>query len=84
MLYTSARYSDAAKDAARVQGVELKIEELNRSYPMIKCKVSADGEKIYYLPFDSFYDKVKIDLHRDEYFVQTVNEAVEKGFRRAG
>lgn len=37
----------------------------------------------YYLPFDPNYDKIKIDLHRDEYFVKTVKEAVQKGFRRA-
>lgn len=84
VLYTTARYSDGARDAARVLGVELRNEELNRAYPMIKCNVSTNGEKVYHLPFDPHYDKVKIDLHRGEYFVQTVQEAVEKGFRRAG
>lgn len=83
VFYTTAKYSDVARDAARVLGVELRTEELNRFYPMIKCSVSANGEKQYYLPFDPNYDKVKIDLHRDEYFFKTVKEAVEKGFQRA-
>ncbi|WP_413289234.1 restriction endonuclease [Bdellovibrio sp. HCB337] len=84
VLFTTARYSDVAKDAAKVLGVELRTEELNRSYPMIKCNVSASGEKTYHLPFDPSYDKIKIDLHRENYFVHSVKEAVEKGFRRAG
>ncbi|WP_374076074.1 restriction endonuclease [Bdellovibrio bacteriovorus] len=83
VFYTTAKYSNIAKDAARVLGVELRTEELNRSYPMIKCSVSTFGEKFYYLPFDSDYDKIKIDLNRNEYFVKTVKEAVGKGFRRA-
>lgn len=83
VFYTTAKYGDVARDAARVLGVELRSEELNRSYPMIKCSISSDGEKSYYLPFDSDYDKIKIDLHRDEYFAKTVKEAVAKGFRRA-
>jgi len=84
VLYTTAKYSKVTKDAARVLGVELRNEKFNRSYPMIKCKVSANGANSYYLPFDPDYDKIKIDLHRDEHFVKTVKEATEKGFRRAG
>lgn len=83
VFYTTAKYVEVAKDAARVLGVDLRTEELNRSYPMIKCSVSSDGDKVYYLPFDANYDKIKIDLHRDEWFAKTVNEAVAKGFRRA-
>lgn len=83
-FYTTARYSDVAKEAARVLGVELRTEQLNRSYPIVKCNLNINGEKIYHLPFDPYYDKVKIDLKKDEYFVYTVKEAVQKGFRRAG
>ncbi|NUN06645.1 MAG: restriction endonuclease [Bdellovibrio sp.] len=83
VFYTTAKYGDVARDAAKVLGVELRTEELNRSYPMIKCSVSSSGDKLYYLPFDQGYDNIKIDLHRDEYFTKTVKEAVAKGFRRA-
>ncbi|WP_347356987.1 restriction endonuclease [Bdellovibrio sp.] len=84
VFYTTARYSDGAKHVAKVLGVDLKTERLDRFYPMIKCSISADGKKLYYLPFDVNYDKIKINLHRDELFAQTVKEAVGKGFKRAG
>ena len=83
VFYTTARYSEVAKEVAGVLGVEIKTEELDRSYPMIKCNVSENGEKIYHLPFDRYYDKIKIESHKGEFFAQTVKEAVAKGFRRA-
>ena len=51
---------------------------------MIKCNVNDNGEKIYHLPFDPYYDKVKIKTERGEFYAHTVKEATEKGFRRAG
>lgn len=84
LFYTPARYSNTAKYAAGVLGVELLTEELNRAYPMIKCKMLDNGKKAYYLPFDPNYDKVRVDLHRGEHFAYTVKEAAVKGFSRAG
>ena len=51
-------------------------------YPCIKCNISISGEKIYHLPFDQQYDKVKIN-GRGECYVGTILEAEKKGFRRA-
>lgn len=83
IFYTTAKYSNTAKEVAETLGVELEIIELDRSYPLIKCNVSTNGEKIYHLPFDPYYDKVKIKSDNGEFFVHTVKEAVDKGFRRA-
>lgn len=83
IFYTTAKFSDAAKSAAEDLGVELRFKKLDRNYPMIKCCISNEGDKVYYLPFDTNYDRVKVDLHREEYFVKTVKEAVKKGFKRA-
>lgn len=83
VFYTTAKFSDRAREVAQVLGVDLKVEELNRSYPMIKCNVSESGEKIYHLPFDPYYDKIKIRHQHGEFFAQTAREAAEKGFRRA-
>ncbi|MBC7458263.1 MAG: restriction endonuclease [Bdellovibrionaceae bacterium] len=83
VFYTSASYSDEAKEAAQVLGVELRNEKLIQTYPMIKCNVSMNGSKYYHLPFDPYYDKVKIN-QGEECYVHTVAEAVAKGFRRAG
>lgn len=82
VFYTTAKFSEVAKDVAKVLGVELKIEFLNRSYPMIKCIVSENGDMNYYLPFDPYYDQVKIEPRKGDLFAYTVREAVEKGFRR--
>lgn len=83
IFYTTARYSQTAIDVAKTLGVELRTKALNRSYPMIKCAVSHEGEKVYYLPFDIEYDAIQINLHKKECFANTVKEAMEKGFRRA-
>ncbi|MNL19538.1 hypothetical protein D3C87_1407450 [compost metagenome] len=73
-----------AKEAAKVLNVEIKTEALNRHYPMVKCSVTPEGEKRYYLPIDPVYDRVKVDLRKNEFFAKSVQEAVDKGFRRAG
>ena len=83
VFYTTSQFTSLAKQAAQVLGVELRVEKLNRSYPMIKCSITPMGDKIYYLPFDNAYDRVKINRQRDEHFVRTVNQAVKKGFKRA-
>lgn len=62
-------------------GVPVKYIPLDLGYPMIKCNVN-QGNKIYHLPFDQQYDRVKIQ-HDGEFYVKTVGEAERKGFRRA-
>lgn len=83
VFYTTAKYSDVAMNVAEVLGVELRNEVFDENYPRIKCNVSANGEKIYHLPVDPYYDKVKIKPHLGELYVHTVKEAVAHGFRRA-
>ena len=52
-------------------------------FPRIKCNIGKGGEKIYHMPFDQQYDRTIIDKIKGECFVSTVEEAVNKGFRRA-
>lgn len=78
---STTNYSTQAKNFAYSLGVVLKKVKLE-PYPVIKCNISKKGEKIYHLPFDQQYDKVKIDK-TGECLVTTVAEAEEKGFRRA-
>lgn len=82
-FYTTAQYTDKAREVAEVLGIELNTEPLKKTYALIKCNVNSKGEKIYHLPFDPYYDKVKIVPEQGEFFVRTVKEAVAKGFRRA-
>ncbi|MNT39764.1 hypothetical protein D3C72_1760360 [compost metagenome] len=84
VFYSTSRFNGMAKEAAKVLNVEIKTEALNRHYPMVKCSVTPEGEKRYYLPIDPVYDRVKVDLRKNEFFAKSVQEAVDKGFRRAG
>lgn len=84
ILFTTTELSDLAKDVAIKLGVEMKENhEMPKDYPMIKCNIGKNKEKIYHLPFDQMYDKVKINLKEGEFYAKTVLEAENKGFRRA-
>lgn len=81
-VFTSTtKLSPVAAAAAQRLGVVIKQVPLDKKYPMIKCNVN-QGNKIYHLPFDQQYDRVKIQ-DAGELYVRTVAEAEEKGFRRA-
>ena len=56
-------------------------------YPVIKCNLGHDEfgnkEKIYHLPFDQQYDRIKIEPEKGEFYAMTVEEAENNGFRKA-
>ena len=86
ILITNIELSDRAKKYAKYLGI-LYIEKTEiGEYPMIKCNIGRDQfgnmTKIYHLPFDQQYDKTKISKD-GECYAFTVQEAEEKGFRRA-
>lgn len=56
---------------------------LDLNPPLIKCNINAKGEKIFHLPTDKFYYKVKINPGDGDAYVHTVAEAESLGFRRA-
>ena len=83
VFYVSyARYTGAAVEVAHDLGVDLKTEKLNNSYPMVKCKISGNGDKTYHLPFDAYYDELKVDPRKGEFFAYSVLEAFDRGYRR--
>ena len=81
LLITNIDLSETAKQIANVLNVE-HIKLQMGEFPMIKCNVGKDGSRIYHLPFDQQYDKVKIDNFLKE-MAWTVDEAEKLGFRRA-
>ena len=83
VIFTSTKLSDIAKDMASTLNVMVKEEQAMGEWPQIKCNIGRDGEKIYHLPFDQQYDKIKIEQNKGECFVHSVDEAIETGFRRA-
>lgn len=84
IIYTSSALADEAKKFADYLGVIVNENvPLLDDYPIIKCNVGKNGEKIYHLPFDQQYDKVKIAGKPNALYVRTVAEAEKMGFRRA-
>ena len=82
---TTTTLSDEAKEIANILNITIR-EKMNfdRHYPCIKCnKNKSTGEKIYHLPFDQQYDRIKIDIKNGECYVATVKEAEKLGFRKA-
>jgi hypothetical protein len=83
VLYTSTQLSDRARNFSRALNIEVVESFKLPQYPMIKCNVSREGGRIYHLPFDQQYDRVRIEAHKGERYVSTVAEAERLGFRRA-
>lgn len=83
VMVTSTICSDVAHKFAEFLGVEIIEKKLYKNYPMIKCNISKDGEKIYHLPFDQQYDKIKIEPNKGEFYAETCMEAELNSFRRA-
>lgn len=80
---TTAKVSDFAKYVANELEIEVReSQHLDDGYPMIKCNINGN-ERIYHLPFDQQYDRIKIDMSAGELYVHTANEAEHLGFRRA-
>lgn len=83
ILVTSTTCSEMARDFAKYLHVELFEGKKFEEYPMVKCNIGKNGERIYHLPFDQMYDRVVIELNKGECYAKTCFEAEEKGFRRA-
>lgn len=85
VFYTATKLSDLARRFAKELGIGVKEEaKMDNEYPCIKCNISRiDGTKIYHLPFDQQYDRAKIETNKGEFYCATVQEAEERGFRRA-
>ena len=79
---TTTKLSETAGWAAKILDVEVKNTDMDLAYPLIKCNVNGQS-KIYHLPFDQQYDRVRIDLTRGERYAKTAAEAEKLGFRRA-
>ena len=83
VFVTSTDLSDEAKDFAEKLGVILRLNENIGEFPRIKCNVGKNGEKIFHLPFDQQYDNTVVTEEKGDCYATTVQEAVDKGFRRA-
>lgn len=81
-LITNKTLEADAKKCAAFLGISY-IERMEfKPFPQIKCNIGKNGDRIYHLPMDQQYNKVKIDKP-GECYAYTVDEAEQKGFRRA-
>ena len=82
VFVTSCSLSETAKKCASYLGIEVSENIKMEHFPCIKCNIR-NGEKIYHLPFDQMYDRVKILPKSGECYCSTIAEAEALGFRRA-
>lgn len=82
VFVTSATLSETALRFAEYLGVQVIQNKKLEEFPRIKCNIN-NKEKIYHLPFDQQYDRTIVGDQKGEFFAWTVQEAVDKGFRRA-
>jgi hypothetical protein len=82
VLCCTTKVSDVANDAAKALGVAIRPVAMEIDYPMIKCNVNGK-DRIYHLPFDQQYDRVRIGTVPGECYTQTTEDAERLGFRRA-
>ena len=83
VFYTTIDPSDTAKKVIKDMGIRFKKEPFTRDYPMIKCNVNRQTKRrTCYLPFETIYDHITIGDNPGEYYVKTVEEAENKGFRK--
>ena len=84
MFITTTQLSERARKIASL--LQIKVHEsfpTDWKYPRVKCNVAKDGQKIYHLPFDQQYDRVKIEPERGEFYAVNCSKAEQRGFRRA-
>lgn len=81
-LCTTTKLSETASAFASALGISVCVvtnEWQKEQFPRIKCNLE---EKIFHLPFDQQYDNTQMEL-KGRFFALTVQEAVDKGCRRA-
>lgn len=83
IFITSCSLSETAEKVAEALNIQIVKNVTLKNYPCIKCNISKEGEKIYHLPFDQQYDKIKMTKRNGCFYASTVEEAERAGFRRA-
>ena len=84
IFITTTKLSNTAKDFAKELNIQYRYVKLDKNFPMIKCNVNKRGKKLYFLPFDKFYDKVHIEKNKNEFYTSSIKIAESKGFRHVG
>ena len=81
VFFTNTDFSPNAVKVAKLLDITLIPSFSIDEFPRIKCNIGKEN-KIYHLPMDQQYDKVKIEKP-GEFYAFNVYEAELQGFRRA-
>ena len=84
IFITTTKLSNTAKDFAKELNIQYRYVKLDKNFPMIKCNINKRGKKLFFFPFDKFYDKVHIDVKNGEFYTNSINECIKKGFKHVG
>lgn len=85
LFITNTTLSPTAREAADMLGITIRENHQMTDFPRIKCNIGRDEfgpTHIYHLPMDAQYDAVQIK-NPGEFYANTVQEAIDAGFRRA-
>ena len=84
VFVTSTSLTDKALEFAKYLGIHVRQNLAFENYPCIKCNTfSTTGEKIYHLPMDQQYDRIVMNKNAGRFYIDTVEKAEARGFRRA-
>lgn len=81
-LFSTTKVTPRIRGIALAMGIKVEDTLQMKDWPMVKCNIAANGERIYHLPMDQQYDRVKL-AKPGECYCWTVADAEAKGFRRA-
>tara|TARA_B110000971_G_scaffold217826_1_gene255500 strand:+ start:636 stop:1205 length:570 start_codon:yes stop_codon:yes gene_type:complete len=84
VFVTTTKLSERAKDVAKKLNIQHRHIKLDKKFPMIKCNVNKRGKKLFFLPFDSYYDLVHIEKNKKEFYAHTIEECINRGFVHVG
>ena len=87
VLYTSTSLFERAKKSVERLDIEVhSCEDMyhnDRPPKLIKSITSPSGERIFYLPFDEEYFKIRTNIKAGDMYCQTVAEAEAAGYKYA-
>jgi hypothetical protein len=84
IFITTTKLSDRAKDVARKLNIQHRNIKLDKNFPIIKCNINKRGKKLFFLPFDKYYDQVHIEINKGEFYSNNIEECLRKGFKHVG
>ena len=66
------------------KSLDIEVQEHIRiiNYPKIKCKITENGEKLYFTPTNNYYDRLQMILSNGDIYVSTIKEAEKLGFKK--